>query len=168
MTETLTIRPADSDEDCKRIFLFLCDHMLLEVARATIDPNKAFIDLYSVVNEHAAFIVENEDGEIVASAGIVEMTGGLWYGIPERYLTEKWFFVRKDYRNTGRALSLMLKEVRDLADHLEAPAYLMIWNPEKARSPARTKRETFPVVGYKLAYTPAGRMIVVQPPRGTS
>jgi GNAT superfamily N-acetyltransferase len=168
MEGPLTIRPVDTDEDCKRTFLFLCDHMLPEVARVTIEPNRAFESLYRVCNNEAAWIVENEDGEIIASAGVVEMTGGLWYGIAQAYLTEKWLFVRKDCRKNGRALALLLREIKDLAEYLEVAAYLRIYEPEKDAAENGTKRGHYPQIGYDLAYTPAGRMIVVQPPRGAA
>ena len=164
MSDPLTIRPVDTDEDAKRVFLFLCDFMLPEVARATIDPNKAFIELYRVCNEEAAWIVENEDGEIVASAGLIKVSGGHWYGVSEWFLTERWLFVKKDYRKDGRALELMLTEISDLAAYLGIPAYVLIFDPEKAEK-QQLRGRRYPQVAVKLSIVPAGRMIVVQPPR---
>ncbi len=161
----LTIRPSTTQDDCHAMFGFLVKYMLEEVGRAEFDADKTFNELCRIANEEVAWIVEDDDGEIVASCGLIEAIGGHWYGVNESFLTERWLFVRKDYRRDSRALKLILEELQQLCNHVNLAAYVLIFDPSKNAHARISDRAGYSTVAYKLAFEPAGRMISVHPKR---
>lgn len=159
MSNDLTIRPATSDEDCKTIMRLLIG-MYDEVGRAPIDPNKGFIEIYSVVHEQAAFMVF--DGEnLVATCGLIQPEGGLWYS-ESTYITERWFYVRPEYRDAGEAVALLFEAARQLSDDTGLLVLLTVFNFKRSRPRSPLAR-----VAEKFAYRPAGSILSIQPREST-
>lgn len=151
----LTSRPAESDEDAMKIGRLIVE-MSKEVGRAAPDPNKAFIEIYRVLKEEAAWVVEDQNGLVVASLGIVSNKEGAWYS-REPFLSEQWFYVLPALRR-GDATKMLLAELQSFCDAVKMPAFIKYFDPQRLRS---VKSKVF--VGEESVYIPAGRIARINP-----
>lgn len=157
----LALRVASGGDDCQAIFHMLME-MHKEVGRAEKDLRKGTWEIDSVVNDHVAWMVEDE-GKLIASAGIVSYEP--WYST-EPAFTEHWFYVSPEYRTDGRAFRLILAELRALVNKTGTPAMITYFNPKR---PARQNSLTS--IGEKIFITtddarPAGEVVLLTPKAG--
>jgi hypothetical protein len=116
---TYIIRPADPDE-APRILAFL-RQMHEEVGRAPLHPMKALASIADIAANSVAYVVENDDFEIVGSLGLAEID--FWYS-EAAFLGEVWLYVPPPYRAAGEVLGLMLAEAKDLSERLGIPVFI--------------------------------------------
>lgn len=150
-----TSRPIESDEDAKRLFVALIP-MHREVGRGPINPDKAFVWVYSAVKDGAVFVVENAAGEIVGSVALLEADMGY---SDVTYLRERWFYVAPAYRD-GRVLRLLLAEVKALVDDTGLMAMVKIFNERRFH---KADASRLAKVARDLCYYPAGDILEVEP-----
>lgn len=124
-----------------------------EVGRHTINPNKAFQELYTCIAHGAAYMVYR-DGELVASAGLRPMIP--WYS-DEEVFCDQWFYVRKDCRSDGRLLRALIKEAQSLANDTGVGVQLKIYDPDR---PPRSKTTA---VAEDFFFKPIGKSRVIWP-----
>jgi hypothetical protein len=152
----LSCRPATTDDDAKAIFVLLLE-MAKEVARTHIEYNKGFVEIYRIVKEQAAYVVEDGTGLAVASVGLTLHESGPWYGSDVPFYSEQWFYVLPALRG-GQAIGMLEAEIKALVDATGHPAYVKYFNPS---SLASTRRKV--PVGEERAYIPAGRIVRFAP-----
>jgi hypothetical protein len=149
----ITSRPADAtEEDCKAIFRLLLD-MHKEVGRHSLNPNKAFAEVFFCVSQGAAYMVFR-DGELIASAGLRKVAP---YYSDEELLADQWFYVRKDCRKDNRALKALLAESQQVANDTGMPVQIKIHDPER---PSRSKTTT---VAEDFFFKPVGKVRSIWP-----
>lgn len=145
-----------SKEDAEAVFRFLIP-MYFEVGRMEGDANTIFLEIYRVLKDEIGFVIER-DGEIIASAGIIEAR--MWYAKDGRIWAERWFYIRPDYRDHPRVLRLMLAEVKAFVEHTGRMAMIVVFNPKRFVRGAKT---AVGQVAEQLAIRPAGTVIAVAP-----
>ena len=157
MTEiVLSSRPAESDEDARKIARLLCE-MYKEVGRLPVDANEAFKELYRIIKEEAAWLVEDQNGLEVATLG-VQTVPGAWYSPDTPFLCETWFYILPGLRG-GVARQLLEAELAAFCDATGLPAFIEYFDPSRLAEHGQRKVS----VGEKNAYIPMGRICRVNP-----
>jgi hypothetical protein len=152
VSEITTRLAKATEEDCKAVFGLLLN-MHKEVGRQALNPNKAFVELYSCVTEGAVYMVYRDD-ELVASAGMRMVQP--WYS-DEHMIGDQWFYVRKDCRDDSRVLKALLREVRQLADDAQTPVQFKLYDPAR---PNKSKTTT---IAEDFYYKPVGKLHIAEP-----
>jgi len=155
LVEKLTSRPALTDDDARRLFLALVP-MHAEVGRAPMNPDKAFVWVYSAIKDGAVYVVETEAGAIVGSVGLLEADMGY---SDTTYLRERWFYIAPGYRD-GRALRLLLGEVKRLVDDTGLMAMVKVFNERRF---GKADASQIAKVARDLCYYPAGDILEIEP-----
>lgn len=118
-------RKADSDDDVRAVFNLL---MIMhdEQGMAPLDPVKTMQRIYDAVFGGSCFVVDGDDC-LVGSIGLV--VADYWYSM-DKYLTDRWFFVRKEARN-GSVGKALLIAARGEAETHGLPLFVNVTNPTR-------------------------------------
>lgn len=106
----LSVRAATKD-DVDTLFFMLVE-MAKENSKHRVTVGKALEHINSVVACGGCAVVENEEREIVATAGISVQQS--WFS-DDKFLGDSWFYVRPDYRST-RAAFMLKKALFNFSD----------------------------------------------------
>jgi GNAT superfamily N-acetyltransferase len=131
--------------------------MSAEVGRSPVDPNAAFQEIYRVIKDEAAWIVEDQNGLEVASLGVVQQPGH-WYSPHTAFFSEQWFYVLPGLRADGAARKMLEAELSALCDLTGLPAFIKYFDPRKLASDDRKLW-----VGDEKGYIPTGRLARINP-----
>lgn len=149
----MSLRVARSQHDALRI-LDVLKEMHAEVGRAPLDDQRSLANIWSIVQDGHARVVEVLD-EIVATYGLVRSQW--WYSQEEAFFSH-WLFITKEYRNT-RAGRLLLEDICDLVEVEQVPAYVHIYEA----SPNISRKTRLRIIGEELGFMPSGRVMLVEP-----
>lgn len=146
-------RFAESDIDARALAPLLLIDQYREVGRARLDPDKAFISIYTRVKEKRACMIF--DGEtLVGSVGL--MKTDYWYS-DDPQLVEQWAYVDRRYRG-GEAMRCIFDFARHVAERDGFPAvHMIVFNPQRAKA-----RSPIAHYGEQFGFRPAGAVITIE------
>lgn len=154
----LTSRALKGQRDCEDVARLLYQ-MYLESGRASLNPEKAWLEVVDTVENHAAFGVFHKE-LMVASVGLIPLDGGLFYSdVP--WFIDKWCYVLPQYRPhrlDSLPFDMLLNEVQWLCDMSDRAAIITVFNEKRVRVRDEVSR-----IAQKLAIYPAGAVIEVRP-----
>jgi len=137
--------------------------MFEEVGRATLNPQKACVEIVDTCENGACFVVMHGEA-MVGAVGINEIPGGLFYS-DSRFLIDKFFFIRKEYRPQNldaNAFKLLLGEVQSLVNATGIPCFLRVFNEKRIRA-----RNMVEEIATAFGIYPAGAVLQVSPAQET-
>jgi len=144
---------AETDDDARALAPMLLIDMHREVGRGALNPNKAFMAIYSAIKGGlAAMIFDGE--ELIGSVGLV--TIDFWYS-DDPQLVEQWAYIKPEARANRAPLAAMFEAVQHIArSRGEAQVNMIVFNEKrtKARSPISH-------IGEQFSFVPAGAVIEV-------
>jgi len=148
LTGEYTIRRAEqTEEDYKKIVnmgaRFAMEHSMGKLSAQNHDLKKA---LQWVVENvaYAAWLVEDEHGEPLGSISLHEDT--TWYST-EPYLTDGWFYVVPEKRDSGIGI-MLLETVKEFAKDKGLPLMVGVFNMKDAlRTSQMLQRHGFTMAG---------------------
>ena len=117
----ITYRPAQvKDKDNLAALLRL---MHKEVGLSSLNEDKMFNRIDITIQSGVAFLAEY-DGKIIGSMGV--FIGDFWYS-DDPVLMDSWLFVRKDFRKT-RAAWTLLSKIKMFAKKAKAPLVVGVFS----------------------------------------
>ena len=155
----LSGRQIHSDEDAKRLFVSLIP-AYDEVGRSTGDANKAFIELYHSVKTEYVFVVENGQGEIVASCGIYHAPGMMFYSSAD-WLKEKWLYIGKHDRSDtlgSGPFRILLSMIQKTCNETGLACIIRVFNQTRTKRKSHIAR-----IAEDFCCFPAGSVIEISP-----
>jgi hypothetical protein len=158
VADQLTSRALKGEEDCKHVAKLLYE-MYREAGRATLNPEKAWLEIVDTVENHAAFGVFHND-LLIASVGLIPLEGGLFYSDAPWFI-DKWCYVLPQYRPhrlDSVPFEMLLREVQWLCNIAERAAIITVFNEKRVRVRDHVTR-----IAQKLAIYPAGVDIEIRP-----
>lgn len=99
---TLKISYTETDQEIVNLFRFLC-LMALPTVIGRIDEKTALLEVNRLCKEDIP-IQADIDGELVGALGLLRVKW--WYG-PDRFMTDRWFFIYPALRNRGVGAALL-------------------------------------------------------------
>lgn len=120
----------DNEKDMKRLLDLLINHFVPEHSMGHLSAKefnlaKGYSWLVHNVN-CGAWAVEDEAGNFIGSIGL-NVTAP-WYS-DTKYLTDGWFYVLPDYRNSGVG-KLLLDRAKDFAEDSGMPLIVGVFNAD--------------------------------------
>lgn len=128
---TISIRYAETDQDCIDLHQFLCV-VAQPVLLAEIDAVDSIAEVMRVRDEGVALIAE-KNGHLVGTLGLINVK---WWYSKAKFLTNRFFFVFPQFHHTGAA-AMLLAEASAIAANAELKL-VIISNAKRRKTAAGT------------------------------
>ena len=142
----LIIERADTSESSFEAVFGLLLRLHREGGYAPLDPVKARVNAYRVIEEGMTFLARR-DGHPVGTLSLTELS--FWYA-QSTFLQDGWFYVSPEFRK-GRVGIALMRAAREEAQRRNRIAFVTVNNPDR-----RPKSTTMSLESQTAGYVPLG------------